>query len=283
MVFLSTSEIKGYVQSRKFKNYIPDWIAACILFAYFFLIAEHAQPFNRQFSPSDLSIQHPYAVEERVSGMQCIALATLVPSFVITAVTVSKVYLRSKSKEDALHTLQVAILGLAIAISVTGTVTDILKNWIAQPRPDFLARCGIKPELNSDKLLDISSCSAPLGANVLLDGLRSTPSGHSSISFVAFAYLTLWILAQYRLISNCPKSVYKYILAALPLLLATYIALSRTQDYRHHFFDIIFGSLIGCIFAWLVFRLYWENLTSEECEMPRSRLEQAENDTILPL
>jgi membrane-associated phospholipid phosphatase len=50
--------------------------------------------------------------------------------------------------------------------------------------------------------------------------------------------------------------LYFLLLAAVPLGSATYIALSRYFDYRHHGIDILSGSLIGAIAAYLSFRLY---------------------------
>jgi membrane-associated phospholipid phosphatase len=46
------------------------------------------------------------------------------------------------------------------------------------------------------------------------------------------------------------------LIAAVPIGSATYIALSRYFDYRHHGIDILSGSLIGAIAAYLSFRLY---------------------------
>ncbi|CAL1203151.1 unnamed protein product [Candida parapsilosis] len=154
-------------------------------------------------------------------------------------------------------------------------------NWIARPRPDFLARCGAQIEGHINELVDLSVCSAPLGESLLLDGLRSTPSGHSSISFVAFLYLTLWLLGQFKLFNSTPQYMYKYILSFMPLLLATYIALSRVQDYRHHFIDIILGSILGCTIAVMVYFHYWNNLQSDTCDTPKSF--KTPTDTILPL
>lgn len=46
------------------------------------------------------------------------------------------------------------------------------------------------------------------------------------------------------------------ILAFVPIGTALYISATRWEDCRHHGFDIIFGSLIGFVFAWFGFRWY---------------------------
>ncbi|KAI5963801.1 uncharacterized protein KGF55_002681 [Candida pseudojiufengensis] len=282
MAFVSSSLMKQYINSLKFKTYVLDWIVALILALYFFLIAEHAKPFNRQFSIDDLTISHPFAIKERVSGPACIIIASLLPSTVIASILAFKHFTgKVDSKLEMLHTFQISILGLTISIFLDGIITDILKNWIARPRPDFLARCGVSIEnrVNSE-LLDISVCTAPYGQVALIDGMRSTPSGHSSISFVAFLYLSLWLLGQFKLISITPQPIYKYLLAFSPLLLASYIALSRAQDYRHHFIDLILGSILGCIIAWFVYHHYWNNIFSKNCDSPKFADENEES--ILP-
>lgn len=50
--------------------------------------------------------------------------------------------------------------------------------------------------------------------------------------------------------------VYMLIVALVPIAVAFFISASRWFDYRHHGFDIIFGSVMGMVFAWIGFRLY---------------------------
>ena len=49
---------------------------------------------------------------------------------------------------------------------------------------------------------------------------------------------------------------YLLVLAFLPIGLAIYISSTRYSDFRHHGFDIIFGSLEGFLLAWGSFRWY---------------------------
>ncbi|KAL1964258.1 hypothetical protein VTN77DRAFT_7078 [Rasamsonia byssochlamydoides] len=50
--------------------------------------------------------------------------------------------------------------------------------------------------------------------------------------------------------------VYLLIIAFVPLCVAAFIASSRWFNHRHHGFDILFGSAMGIVFAWIGFRLY---------------------------
>lgn len=50
--------------------------------------------------------------------------------------------------------------------------------------------------------------------------------------------------------------VYLLLLPSIPIAVATYVASTRFSDFRHHGFDVIFGSLLGILSATICFRLY---------------------------
>ncbi|KAH8905535.1 acid phosphatase/Vanadium-dependent haloperoxidase, partial [Coniochaeta sp. PMI_546] len=50
--------------------------------------------------------------------------------------------------------------------------------------------------------------------------------------------------------------LYLLLLCAIPFFAAIFIASSRWFDFRHHGFDILFGSLIGTVTAFFAFRYY---------------------------
>lgn len=265
-----------YIRLERFRRYAPDWICVGVIFVFFFLVAERSKPFNRQFKLSDPTIQHPFAVVERVSGPMCLVLAATVPLVVMTLFTFVK---HRKQKDEAWHLLQVSLLGAYLTVSVDGVVTDILKNWVGRPRPDFLARCGAKSSTPLDVFVDVSVCTGPLGGGALVDGMRSTPSGHLSISFSAFLFLSMWLFGQLQLLVNVSTNpVYLYLVAGSPLLLAAYVALSRVQDYRHHFVDIILGSILGCTVAIVVYRKFFNSVIG-----PKSHEIAGEDHHILPV
>ena len=49
---------------------------------------------------------------------------------------------------------------------------------------------------------------------------------------------------------------YLLVIAFIPIGAAIYISSTRYSDFRHHGFDIIFGSLMGFALAWFTFRWY---------------------------
>lgn len=265
--------------SDTMKRNLSDWILAAVLVVYFLLVAEQAKPFNRQFSLADQNIQHPFAEVERVSGIQCLFLAFFVPFITINLVTLYLKVKHNKTQNEHFYLLQISTLGLLLAISIDGVFTDILKNWIARPRPDFLARCAPVKGTDPYELVGIEVCSAPYGQRILTDGMRSTPSGHASISFSGLLYLTLWLCGQFK-VTETKTPVYRVLLAVLPIIGALYISLSRTQDYRHHFSDIVIGGSIGISIALGIYHKYFPSIFSENPEKP---LIPNELDTVLPM
>lgn len=63
---------------------------------------------------------------------------------------------------------------------------------------------------------------------------------------------------HYRDVRNraAAPPVYLVLIAIIPVGAASYIAVSRWFDYRHHGIDILTGSLIGAVCAYIGFRLY---------------------------
>ena len=49
---------------------------------------------------------------------------------------------------------------------------------------------------------------------------------------------------------------YLFILPLLCISIPTYVASTRFSDFRHHGFDIIFGSLMGILISYISFRMY---------------------------
>lgn len=73
----------------------------------------------------------------------------------------------------------------------------------------------------------------------ILDGRRSFPSGHSSIAFASMMFLSLWIAGAtgaWRLTEPVPSGFHRskfgrVFLSLVPLVFATWVAVSRVEDY----------------------------------------------------
>ncbi|KAL4796445.1 PAP2 superfamily-domain-containing protein [Aspergillus venezuelensis] len=184
-------------------------------------------------------------------------------------------------------------LGLALACAGAFMATEGLKDLYGKPRPDMLARCD--PDIENIARYAVSGLGQRLqGAPTMvswdicrnkadmlrMDGFMSFPSGHSSFSFAGLTYFTLYLASKFSVTfpylphtpstqSLAPLStrhiirsqgaappLYLLILVFVPWAVAFFISASRWYDYRHHGFDIIFGSVLGMFFAYVAFRLY---------------------------
>lgn len=186
------------------------------------------------------------------------------------------------------HAHHVSILGLAIALVLTSTLTDIVKNAVGRPRPDLVARCKPTAGTPEHKLVTFEVCTET-DHHTLHDGWRSFPSGHSSFSFAGLGYFSLFLAGQCKVFvlrssgggaaggdasGNLERVVHargdlgRAILCLSPLVGAAMIAISRCQDYRHDVYDVCTGALLGWVVAYWSYRRYWPRLSSRHCDEP---------------
>ncbi|KAJ5999562.1 hypothetical protein N7451_007372 [Penicillium sp. IBT 35674x] len=183
-------------------------------------------------------------------------------------------------------------MGLGVALAGVWMSTQGLKVLIGKPRPDLLARCdpnlddiatyavgGLGEKLSGAATLVTYKICQDQSSLVTIDGFSSFPSGHSSFSFSGLGYLTLWLCAKFSVgfpyLPSYPVDgddhrdeqtsvrtraaappVPLMVITFVPTATAFFIAASRWFNYRHHGFDIIFGSLMGMAFAWIGFNMY---------------------------
>lgn len=199
------------------------------------------KPFEREFIVNDIRFAHPFTVNETVTNNELFIYAYWIP-FAIFFLGVADIY----------ATL-INLLGLTFSIVLTLIITNILKNNIGNLRPDFLLRCVPLASTPINTLVSIDVCTTK-NLHRLLDGFRSTPSGHSSLSFSGLFYLTLYLAELLDIFAS--NGFWRVLVAISPTLGAALVATSRLQDYRHHYFDVISGSLLGAIIAYAVFSKY---------------------------
>jgi hypothetical protein len=100
-----------------------------------------------------------------------------------------------------------------------------------------------------------------------------------TVSFAGLTYLTLWLCAKLSVAfpylppypvedqshtddrssvrtRGAAPPVYLMLIVFVPTATACFIAASRWFDFRHHGFDILFGSAVGIFFAYIGFSMY---------------------------
>merc|ERR1712098_241387 len=106
------------------------WIGAV---ARFWELVTFVEPFHRMFFISNINIQYPHALKERVPVTWGIFYGSVVPLICLVIwLGVSRA---------GVHKFHVTILGLLISIVLTLFITDCIKNAVGRPRPDLISRC----------------------------------------------------------------------------------------------------------------------------------------------
>ncbi|GLB41687.1 putative phosphatase [Lyophyllum shimeji] len=229
------------------RSYAIDWgvvVAIWVLSQ----IVKHLPVYERSFELNDPLISHPHRADTVSSALNS-TLALFLPVLVF-AVTG---FIRGSIME--IHHGAIAVCaarGLARLVTVSG------KHALGRLRPDFLARCGWDENL---KL-----CTGKPA--IILSGRKSFPSGHSSTAFSGMTVLALWTAGMTAAwcfsVPTPPRSMRssrmgRLFLTLIPLSWATFVAISRVQDYRHHKEDVIVGSLIGTVCATICYLIFWPN------------------------
>ncbi len=67
---------------------------------------------------------------------------------------------------------------------------------------------------------------------------------HFAGAFSGMGYLSLYLAGKLELI-NQKYHPWKFLPIFLPLLVATFVGISRIHDYHHHWTDVLVGAIMG--------------------------------------
>ncbi|KAI8637448.1 phosphatidic acid phosphatase type 2/haloperoxidase [Parasitella parasitica] len=247
------------LKKRLFISYGKDWVLVIVMIIIFFGI-DIITPFHREFSINDTSLMHKYTENESVP-VWLLVIAIVVPALFIAGVSLGI----RRSWLD-LHS---GLLGLAVALSLTIMMTDVIKITVGRPRPDMLDRCQPPHGIENPPLLllNYTICTEDHNTYKFKDGFKSFPSGHASFSFAGLGYLAFYLAGKMHLFDQGGHT-YKSFVFCIPFLGALLIAISRLHDYRHHWADVFVGGIIGTAFAYFAYRQYYPSLAAQNSEKP---------------
>ncbi|PSN49334.1 putative phosphatidate phosphatase [Blattella germanica] len=213
--------------NRESQDNIEDIGFPILLFFLF------GQPYKRGFYCDDESLMHPFKES---------TISSLVLYLVGMMLLIELVHYR-RTNNHVVRTLfgknihpwvwncykVIGVFGFGMACSQL--TTDIAKYTVGRLRPHFFAVCA--PEIDCTKQ----------------ENQLSFPSGHSSFSAYTMIFLVLYIQTRFTWEGS---RLLRHFLQYLCLMLAMGTALSRISDYKHHWSDVLAGSLQGALVAILV-------------------------------
>ncbi|KAL5058771.1 hypothetical protein RYX36_030375 [Vicia faba] len=227
-----TMSSHGYAVAR---IHMHDWFMLLLL-VLIEITLYMIHPFYR-FVGKEMMTDLKYPLKSNTVPVWAVPMLAIVLPVVIFLV----VYFRRRDIYDLHH----AVLGLLFSILVTAVITDAIKDAVGRPRPDFFWRCFPDGKDVYDKWGDVI-CHGD--KKVIKEGHKSFPSGHTSWSFAGLGFLSLYLSGKLKAFDR-KGHVAKLCIIFLPLLAASLVAVSRVDDYWHHWQDVFAGGLIGLVVA----------------------------------
>jgi len=230
-----------------------------------FAAIDRLPTYNRLFSLEDRTIQFTYTPHERVPVWLLLIITILIPLLIIAFVSFTDKNLRNKNLLDFHH----GTLGLALTLSLTIMFTDVIKITVGRPRPDFIDRCQPTSGSHDAPIYGLSTAAICTWSDhsIIQDAFRSFPSGHSSTAFAAMTFLSLYLAGKLHMF-NFNGDSYKSFIISAPLIAAFLVAISRTQDYRHHWQDVLAGGLLGATLSWFSYLQYYKAPWKNNSHLP---------------
>jgi len=267
----------------RLRNYVYREILIRLALLAYFLYLDFARPFYRLIQPDEWWL---YKFPSKAMADDLLPTKRLFTLVIVCPIVVIVLrFLRTRRRkhgETARLDLIAGLLSSSLGLLLNGVFTNLVKNRVGRPRPDFFYRCfpdGQPPE-GQPSVFNLQ-CTNPNLADIE-EGRKSFPSGHSSFTFAFTSWIALYIAAKLRVgnyeSSRLPKTEHLLLVLIFPIC-ATLIAIGRTCDYKHHWQDVTVGSLIGLISAFIGYSQFFPSLRDKRASV--SFMEQralTEND-----
>ncbi|KAL2465150.1 Lipid phosphate phosphatase 1 [Abeliophyllum distichum] len=202
--------------SKLLRVHMHDWLILIVIAAIDAGL-NAIEPFHRYVNTDMMTyLMYPLKIPDTVPMWAVPIIAVLLPCVIFL--------LYYFYKRDV-YDLHYAVLGLLYSVLVSGVVTDSIKDAVGRPRPNFFYRCfpdGVGKDIKA------SQVGIPLGHLLVWDSSHGIYVGKFKC------------LIEEAMLQNFALFSFHYLFAIL-------VAISRVDDYWHHFTDVIAGSMIGIL------------------------------------
>ncbi|EGW30253.1 uncharacterized protein SPAPADRAFT_143676 [Spathaspora passalidarum NRRL Y-27907] len=238
-------------------SYTFDILFYSTLFTLSAALGTIIPPRFHEFSLFDISLRYTYRTEAE-SAVPIPLLVFISGGIPIIQFIFFAIFQPRLSISRRLWDLMSGFMCLLGAMATQLLATCILKNICGLPRPDMIDRCEpMFQNIPVTQLSNVAICTQP-NWNLVQEGFRSFPSGHSSAVFCGMTITSLNIASRLQTFDSRNNS-FKVFLTILPIFLAMFVACTRVSDNRHFLRDVIGGSLIGTYVGSL---FYWQYFPS---------------------
>eukprot|EP00731_Ephydatia_muelleri_P020380 Em0013g107a len=234
----------------------PLALEICVRVALFAVVIFlwSSKPYQRVIHKEELWMySNPHQANNVMPSHVALPIAVLLP---LTFILVQLCLFR-----DAYDATQ-ALLGLSLACLINGVLVEFLKVIVGRPRPDFFFRCFPDGQASSNLW-----CTGD--PQVVDEGRKSFPSGHTAWFFCCFGYLSLYMCGKLQcFVQEGRGKSWRLCVAMVPLMAATGVGVSRIHDNMHHWDDVVVGGMIGAIIAAVCYLQYYPSPLSNGCSAP---------------
>lgn len=212
---------------------------------------------KRGYFCDDRSIQHPFNGDTVATSV--LLISGIIPLFLIwitelifyTPISTLSVRTDGSSTRcsntwyQCWYWFKKYVRGLIIKL----LIVDIMKIFSGEHRPHFIDTCRPDVICEGNEYVSAYTCTnTDYQSYFIRDASKSFPSGHSSVSVYASIFM-IWYLQK-----RTPKVRSVMALPLCQVLVAMwgiFCPMSRIIDNRHHWWDVLAGSIIGAVAAGL--------------------------------
>lgn len=231
-----------------FIAYLP--ILICSNFVY---------PYKRGFYCDDDSIYYPFK-HSTVTSFNLYVFGLAIPILAILIIEAYRTYVFEPRFASKPCVPKISLLGRAchpyatrlyfyigyflFGAALCQSLSNVAKYSVGRLRPHFMSIC--KPSFNVSSCIGHAYIEEPhcMGDyRKVREGRLSFPSGHSSFAFYTMMFAVFYIQAQviWPTVGRLLKPLVQFAL----ICLAVATALSRISNYKHHWSDVLAGSILG--------------------------------------